>query len=86
MVAVKDNESVDLRQRGKRTFHRVACAARWILDHGDDAVRMVKLTGEIGGLRPDDEDAGIWPRAFPGPQHAGNHWNTGNGMQWFWEQ
>ena len=46
----------------------------------------LKPTGEIGGFGPDDEDAGIWPRAFPGPQHARNHGNTGHGMQRFWDQ
>jgi hypothetical protein len=77
---------VDLRQCGKSSFYRVSCAARRILDHGDDAVRGIKPTGEIGVLSPDDEDAGIWPRAVSGPQHTSNHGDTGNGVQRFREQ
>ncbi len=42
MIAVEDNEPVDLRQRGERTLHRIARAARRILDHGDDVAGALK--------------------------------------------
>jgi hypothetical protein len=86
MIAIEDNETIDLRQCGESTYHRIAGAARRVLDHSDDAVWGLNSTGEVSGLRPDDEDAGIWPRAVPGPQHTGNHRDTGNGMQRFRDQ
>ena len=77
---------VDLGQGSQSTFHRIACAARWILDNGDDAVREFKPTGEIGGLRPDDEDPNVRSRALPSPQNTLNHGNTGHRVQWFRNQ
>ena len=86
MIAVEDGDSIDVRQRGESAFHRISCAARRVLDHGYDVVLGVKPTAKVGDLRPDDEDAGIWSRAVPGPQHTPYHGDTGNGMQRFWEQ
>ena len=41
---------------------------------------------QIGGLRADDENAGIRPRAFAGAQDARNHGYAGDGMQRFGNQ
>jgi hypothetical protein len=86
VIAVEDDELIDVRQRGERTFHCIAGAARWVLDDRDNAVWRIKPAGKIGGLRRDDEDADVWPRAIPGPQYARNHWDTGYGMQRFRDQ
>ena len=66
MVAVEDNEPVDLRQCGERTLHRIARAARRILDHGNDVAGGLKPVGEIGGFGSYDENTGVGPRAFAG--------------------
>jgi hypothetical protein len=83
VIAEKDNEAVDVRQRCESTLHRVARTAWRILDHGDDIARAFKPLGEISHGRPDDEDELMRPRAFPGAQRAGDHGNPGNGVQRF---
>ena len=84
MVAVEDNQPRSTSgSAGAQPPHRPCRAA--VLDHGDDAVRFDPL-GEIDGFGSDDEDEGIWTRILAGAQHAGDHWNTGDGVQWFWDQ
>jgi hypothetical protein len=83
VIAEKDNEAVDVGQCGESTLHRVARAAWRILDHDDDVARTFKPLGEISHGSPDDEDELVRPRAFPGAQRAGDHGNSGNGVQRF---
>jgi hypothetical protein len=66
VIAVEDNEPVDLRQCGERTLHRIARAARRILDHGNDVAGALKPVREIGGFGSYNENTGVGPRAFAG--------------------
>jgi hypothetical protein len=86
VIAVENNQPVDVGESAQRPEDRIPCAARRILDHGDDVAGAFEPPSQIGRFTPDDQDARIRPRPLAGTQHAGDHGNPGDSVQWFGER
>jgi hypothetical protein len=86
MVAVQNNQLVDVLEHPETESHRVTGTTRRILHDGDGVCDIGKLADRTGGVRTDDQDEFVRARASPSTDHTLDHGNPGDRMQWFGEQ